>query len=150
MIGHKFKDRLKLQRLDKEVEDYPDGTPAMWETVWKGKGLVRPKKSDELVEGQRLDAQVTHIVIIRQMSSILVDSKMRFLIDDETRPDVDKRKLYIDGVFEIEEKRRFLHCACIEAIRKDGREIETLTTWTWCDDSNHDWIDSTDAEFFNV
>lgn len=132
-LGRKAKVWCHLQKLDKPVKEFDD-TPATWVTQYTVRCAIRPRRGRELVDGQQVNEQVTHIIRLRYMPSVRIDWR---LLKVGTQ-----RVFHIDAVVNWQDKNRFLELLCIErpavAIPVDLTEW-VLTTGIW-DDTNF-WID---------
>jgi len=119
--GHKLKTYVKLQVLDKAVQDF-DAVPAVWVDFFVGRVDIKPASQGETIEGSRLVSPISHTVQMRWRPG--VTTKMRFLIDDATisstndyTDNPDKRVLEIEQVVDVDERHRWLNIGCIEVQR---------------------------------
>jgi SPP1 family predicted phage head-tail adaptor len=85
------------------------GTPTTWTTyavVW---AAIEPGSAREFIEAQQQSAEKTVTIRIRYLAG--VTPKMRVLYQD---PDRGQRLFDIQGVIDIDERRRHMHLISIE------------------------------------
>ena len=136
LIGGRFKQWVKVQRLSKPVYEF-DPTPAEWVTVQKVPCNIEPVAANEAVySDQKTASNVTHIVSMRWMKGL--DSSWRLVVLDGSN---DARVLNIDSVINDLDDNDYFVLRCIE-------RLELATTigiesdgWIWQDDDAHVWQD---------
>ena len=111
--AHRFKDWVILQKLDRPVQDFA-AQPAEWIPVWNGRVNIIPTSARETVRGVRIEEGITHAIDMRWNPDFELDAEHRFLVDDESLPDDEKRVLHVNSVIDVQEKRRFWLVKCQE------------------------------------
>lgn len=77
-----------------------------WSEAFKTRGTIRPERGTTFQEGQSLNTEVTHRIVIRHRSGIT--PKMR-IIEIST-----SRSFEIRSIDNVGNKNRWLHCMCQE------------------------------------
>ena len=159
---------VRFQRLNKEVFEFDD-QPAQWEDVYTLRVSIVPTGGKEVIDGQKVAAQITHIVYMRWMP--FIHPHWRIVVEDGAKiKDDDRRIFHIDNIENHNDDDRDLVLQCIESRREDTDTdlrghtggIDTSgvlpdCNWIWQADANscvpfqsddHIWQDGCIATWF--
>jgi SPP1 family predicted phage head-tail adaptor len=85
------------------------GVPTAWQTFATVYAALEPGSAREFVSAQQLNAEQTTTIRIRYLVGLT--PKMRVRYDD---PERGARTYDIQGVIDIDERRRHMHLICVE------------------------------------
>ena len=139
---YKWDTWVEFQQLNKAVIDY-DPTPAEWRTIYGVRVHFEPTGGREIIDGQRIQAQTTHILHLRYMPRIRPE--WRAVVVDRTVAADQQRTLQIQSVVNVQERSRYLFLQCVETPRPDVPVVINPDFWEWQDGSIHTWQDDSQA-----
>lgn len=105
MSAGKLRHRISIQRKERT----PDGAGGWYDTwveKWKVYAQIKPSSGGENLVAMRLQASITHDIVIRYLPDIKASDKIVF----------EDRSFNIVSIIDVEERKRWYQLRCEEGV----------------------------------
>ena len=110
MAAGELRHKIVIERQVEASDSFGGaGVPTTWETFATVYAAIEPGSAREFIAAQQLSADQTTTIRIRYLAGLT--PKMRVRYDDPQR---GARYFDIQGVIDVDERRRHMHLICVE------------------------------------
>lgn len=110
MRANELRHQITIQQLVESPDSFGGaGASTVWQTFAVVSAAIEPGSAREFISAQQVAAEQTTTIRIRYLAG--VTPKMRVVYQDPNR---GQRTYDIQGVIDVDERRRHMHLVCVE------------------------------------